>query len=368
MRVGLLTYGMKDRLTGIGRYAMQLSYAVRDVASDIEMVLVNPYPESPLPWYKDFPVIPVPGLRRLPAVMTLGPFLLDHIARRYDLDVLHDPCGIAPFLPTKHVHKVVTIHDAIPLKYPHMYPWLGRLVFRTEVPWSKWTVQQVITVSISAQEDLTAYADIPEHLITVIYPGVDVLNPEYLDGLRDMPCPPGVDPQIIHNPYFLYVGAINPRKNVHRIIEAIDILRQQEPHVRLLVVGPNRPPSGDADIVNYLGYVDQETLDFLYVHACAVLVPSLYEGFGFPALEAMGRQSVAIVSNVSSLPEVTGEGAIHVDPHDTMSWVKAMARVMQDARYKERVVERGYEIARTFSWENTARQTAAVYRQVTGKP
>ncbi len=367
MRIGLLTYGMKDRLTGIGRYAMQLSYGVRSIAPDMEIVLLNPYPESLLPWYKDFPVISVPLLRRLPAVMSIGPFLLDHLAKRYSLDLVHDPCGIAPFLPTKRPHKVVTIHDAIPLKYPRLYPWLGRMLFRTQIPWSKWTAQQIITVSISAKDDLTKCARIPQELITVIYPGVDIPSDESLGILRWGPVPSDLDQQLVDSPYFLYVGAINPRKNIERIIEAMTVLCEEYPRLRLLVVGPNSLPPSGRDIVKYLGYVDQKTLDFLYVHALAVLVPSLYEGFGFPALEAMGRKSVAIVSNVSSLPEVTGDGAIQIDPYDTMVWVKAMAAVMNDIRYREAVALRGYEIAKTFSWEKTARQTADLYRQVTGQ-
>ena len=363
MRVGLFTYGMKDQLTGIGRYAMQLSYAIRQVAPDIEITLMNPYPDSWLSWYKDFPVIPVPSLKRLPAVVTLGPLLLAHVARRYRLDLLHDPCGIAPFFPWQKAKRIVTIHDAIPLIYPRLYPWMGRLVFHTGVPWSRWTTHGVVTVSYSAKDDLAKHARIPRDHMSVIYPGVDVLDPDSIYSLQNTSPPLAMDKDLMA-PYFLYVGAINPRKNVARIIEAVKVLRQRGENIRLLIVGPNKPPEEDGDMVHYIGYVDQDTLNYLYVHATAVLVPSLYEGFGFPALEAMARQAVAIVANVSSLPEVTGEGAIHVDPHDTRAWVQAMHRVLTDSDYRCMMAQAGYEVAHRFSWEKAAQKTALLYRQV----
>ena len=365
MRIGLFTYGMNDKLTGIGRYAMQLSYAMRKAASDVEIVLINPYPHSPLTWYQDFPVVSVPSLQRLPAVMVWGPIALERIAARHHLDILHDPCGIAPFLPTQAVRRVVTIHDAIPLIYPQLNPWLGRLVFHTGVPWSRSTTAKVITDSLSAQADLAEYARIPKSHIMVIYPGVDVLDPDEVTSLRQAACPPGLL-ESMGEPYFLYVGAINPRKNVARIIEAVKMLQEQYGRTRLIIVGPDKP-SGipvNSDVVQYIGYVDQKTLDFLYVHASAVLVPSLYEGFGFPALEAMARHTVAIVSNVSSLPEVTRDGAMHVDPHSTKAWVTAMHSVLIDQELREGMARRGYSVAQTFTWEKAARDTIALYRQV----
>src|SRR2546423_14607762 len=119
MRVGLFTYGMANRLTGIGRYTQELSYGLRRLAPDLEIILLNPYPASPLSWYRDLPTYHLPLLKLLPAAATLGSVELARAASALKLDVLHDPCGIAPFLaPRFGVRRVVTVHDAIPYLHP----------------------------------------------------------------------------------------------------------------------------------------------------------------------------------------------------------------------------------------------------------
>jgi hypothetical protein len=109
MRVGFFTYGMNERMTGIARYTVQLTYALKKLESSLEIILLNPYPSSKHPWYKDFETYPLPHLRLLPSAASLGNLLLHQAARNLKLDILHDPCGIAPFLfPTKAYKRVTT--------------------------------------------------------------------------------------------------------------------------------------------------------------------------------------------------------------------------------------------------------------------
>jgi len=129
-RVGVFTYGMNDTLTGIGRYTKELTYALRDQYSDLEIVLISPYPESPLPWYRDFKTLAVPQLKRLPMVMARGSSILSAASKKLALDIFHDPCGIAPFGGgwPKSTRKAATIHDAIPLHHPEYQPFLTQWV------------------------------------------------------------------------------------------------------------------------------------------------------------------------------------------------------------------------------------------------
>lgn len=98
MRVGFFTYGMGQKLTGIGRYAVELTRNLRRIEPSLEIVLLNPYPKSKLEWYQEFETYPVPSLEMVPAAATIGNLVLHQVARRLMLDILHDPCGIAPFV------------------------------------------------------------------------------------------------------------------------------------------------------------------------------------------------------------------------------------------------------------------------------
>ncbi len=360
MRVGLLTYGMETQLTGIGRYAQELSYHIRQVDPSIAVFLINPYPDSALAWYRDFPVIPVPQLKKLPAVLTIGHHVIAGVAKRHRLDVVHDPCGIAPFLAVGNFKRVVTIHDAIPLIYPKLYPLLGNMVFRTTIPLSRWTTDAVITDSNSAKEDLVRFAKIPKEHISVIYPGVRQYTWQQIEEWRSKSEELKAQYNITE-PYFLYVGAINPRKNVSRIIEATRIVNQNGIRVTLVMVGPDRPQVGNGDNIKYLGYVDEEWLHILYANARAVLMPSLYEGFGFPVVEAMAHGTRVISSNTSSLVEVGGTETVYVDPDDTVGWVGAIKSVSVDV---ESAMDRFRAKSHRFSWTQVATETADIYRMV----
>lgn len=373
MRIGLFTYGMGEKLTGIGNYTYHLSYALQRNFPQWEIFLLNPYPSSPLTWYQDFSVIPVPSLKRLPSVLLWGPSLLDWMATRHQLDILHDPTGIAPFLgrPRTHYGRIVTIHDAIPYIYPRHFPLLTHVVFGTYVRNAHKSADWVLTDSQSALDDLVRYANVAPHMASYIYPGsteydLDWLNKQassvtsMLEGL------------VGGQPYFLYVGALNPRKNVPTILHAIGCLQKDYPGTRLVVVGP--PTWGaklvlelirqNSEIIHWLGFVPQDVLHGLYRHAKAVLVPSLYEGFGLPALEGMAHGCPVIASTASSLPEVVGDSALMVEPTDVAGWTQAMAQLLSSPSTADQFASLGRRRATQFSWDKMAQEIGKVYQRV----
>lgn len=365
MKVGLFTYGMKDQLTGIGQYAMHLSYALKAQYPDIQIILLNPYPHSPLKWYRDFPVIPMPRLALLPGVIIAGSVALATTARRYHLDIIHDPCGIAPFAFPGRYRRVVTIHDAIPYIYPQYYPLLGKVVYRTTVPLARWTADAVLTVSESAKDDLMRYAQISRSHIVVTPLGTRLPTPKALQIWRqDLP---NIQKTFgVSGPYFLVVGANHPRKNVTRVIEALRLMRQSGELVELIVTG--QPPQGTGRIaepgLQFVGHVNDETLHRLYANATGVLVPSYYEGFGLPALEAMAHGTPVIASPVSSLPEIIQDTGLYASPSDTLAWVGAMRRLLSDTALRQHLAGAGYHRASQYSWAQTAKETVWVYRRI----
>lgn len=370
MRVGVFTYGIHgQRMTGIARYAIELTRALKRVAPDIEIVLLNPNPESDHPWYREFPVHPMPRLRYLPAAATLGNWTLHRAAVDLGLDVLHDPCGIAPFLWPRgraRYARVTTVHDAIPAVYPETQPWLTRAVFGTLVRAAGRSADAILTVSQASRDDLVRYYGLPSAKVHVTPNGFVPQRVATADAVDA-----ALDRLGVKRPYFLYVGALHPRKNLPRVLEAFARVRDGAPEARLVVVGP--PSWGASDVlrqvlartgdgVTFTGFVSDADLQALYQGASALVFPSLYEGFGLPALEAMGHGTPVITSNVSSLPEVVGDAALVIDPLSVDAIAEAMRRVLTDGELRVDLGRRGRERSRAFSWSATARGTVEVFR------
>lgn len=372
MRVGFFTYGMDEQLTGIGRYAVQLSYALKRLEPALEIVLLNPYSDSPNPWYQDFESYPLPRLRKLPAAASLGNLSLHRAALKLELDILHDPCGVAPFLmPAPRYKRVTTVHDAIPFIYPRTQPLLTRAVFQTLVRATRLTADAVLTVSHAAAEDLKTYLRLREADLFVTplgstLPAKQPSEDEYREVLTRLNA---------KRPYFLYVGALHPRKNLARTLEAFVDLRKRRQDAQLVIVGPaswgahevlrtvETSAADDASVI-FPGYVSDDALHVLYTKAHALVFPSLYEGFGLPALEAMARGTPVITSNVSSLPEVVGDAGILVDPRSTTAITDAMQRLLEDEALYKTLRAKSAQRAGRFTWEHTAQKTLDAYHYV----
>lgn len=372
MRIGFFTYGMNgQRMTGIARYAVELTRALHALDPKLEIILLNPYPDSEHPWYEEFETYPLPQLRLLPFAVSAGNWLLHRASLKLKLDILHDPCGIAPFLmPVRRYKRITTVHDAIPFIYPETQPLLTRLVFQTLVRAAKHTADAVLTVSEASAADLTVHAGIPKEKLVAIPNGVRLPT-----SLSQETLPNTLRHFGIRQPYFLYVGALHPRKNLIRVLAAFSRLQQLDAMAQLVIVGP---PSWGAhetlqqvlakvqstDEIIFTGFVSDESLHTLYAGAHALVFPSLYEGFGLPALEAMAHGIPVITSNVSSLPEVTGEAGILVDPLAIEEITNAMRRLLEDESLRQDLSRRSLERAKLFSWAATAQKTLEVYEQL----
>jgi glycosyltransferase involved in cell wall biosynthesis len=174
--------------------------------------------------------------------------------------------------------------------------------------------------------------------------------------------------------FLIHVGTIEPRKNLTRLLEALHRLRREGAVIPLVVVGGKGWLSEDfyrrleelaiGDTVLFLGYVPSADLPYLYSAATAAVMPSVYEGFGLPVLEAMACGTPVVCSSASSLPEVGGEAARYFDPYDVAAMAEAIAVVWNDAELRGDMRRRGLEQATRFSWARAAEETLAVYERV----
>jgi glycosyltransferase involved in cell wall biosynthesis len=251
---------------------------------------------------------------------------------------------------------VVTVHDLSFERNPGLMGRRDRLVFRAVVPRSAQKAARVLAVSELTKRDLIELYGIAEDKIVVVPNGVDpVFRP---DGRRSN-----------GEPYALFVGALQPRKDAGTAIEALSLIGDGAP--RLIVVGQDKggraeaqrtaERNGLAARVEFRGHVDQAELAALYRDAVCLVFPSRYEGFGLPVLEAMASGTPVVATTAGALPEVAGDAAILVEEQNPVALAGGIERALAD---RTRLVAAGLERARRFTWAETARRTLEVYREL----
>ena len=277
-----------------------------------------------------------------------------------DFDVFHptyyDPYFIK-FIGNKPF--VITVYDMIHELYPESFPYDQ---FTTE--WKKKTISaatRIIAISESTKRDLIRLYGISEERISVIH---------LASSLEKATVSPATSP--LPQKYLLFVGLRGGYKNFKAFVEAFSALSQHEPEIFIVCAGGGGFTPDEIELINRLKIADRvkhcsitdETLATLYTNALAFVFPSRYEGFGIPILEAFNCGCPAILSNTSSLPEVGGAAAHYFDPANTDSMRCAMEEVIRDRDLRKNLVAKGYERAKSFSWEKVARQTKEVYATV----
>ena len=281
-------------------------------------------------------------------------------------------------LPYLRRPTVLTVHDLIFERYPEYHTARNRLFLRAALPRFVQAAHRVIAVSEQTKRDLVELYGTPAEKIQVIYEGID---PAFA------PASPAVVAQVSRHyspnadqigvrPYLLMVGTLEPRKNHITAMRALARLKAQGfPH-RLLIVGgegwlfePIRAQVAELGLeedVSFSGHVPFADLVALYSGAACLLMPSLYEGFGFPVLEAMACGAPVICSNTSSLPEVAGGIALTLPPTDDEIWAAAIQRLLGEPGLQKELRERGLHWAEQFSWQRCAAETLALYRACVG--
>lgn len=267
---------------------------------------------------------------------------------------------------------VVTVHDLGYVYFPDAHPPAARRYLDWSTRHSVRRATRVLVDSLATAQDLAAHYGVPEHRIALVYPGVDealapVVDRSALDAVRARYGLP--------ERYLLFVGTLQPRKNIARIVQAYGRwrARQASPDVALVLAGPRGwlfDPAWIAGVEGVVlpGYVRDADVAALYSGALALVFPSLHEGFGLPVLEAMRCGTPVITSNTSSLPEVAGDAALLVNARDVDAIAGAIERVASDPALRADLVARGFRQARKFTWQRAAEQALRVLEAAAVKP
>ncbi len=270
-----------------------------------------------------------------------------------NLDVLFVPAHTLPVIRKPGLKTVVTVHDLGSEYLPQMHQIKQRAYLGLMQKFQLKTATKIIAVSKATKEDLVKRMGIKPENVTVVYEGYN----------RDIfrPIPYTLNPK----PYFLFVGTIQPRKNLERIIRAFAKIEDKS----LVIAGSKGWMSdkiyelpkklGIENRVKFLGYVADEKLPALYSGAEALIFPSLFEGFGLPILEAQACGCPVITSNISSMPEVAGDGAVYVNPYSIEDIIDGIRKI-EDGRLRMEKIKQGFENIKKFSWEKCAKETLEV--------
>jgi len=277
--------------------------------------------------------------------------------RRERPDVTFIPSHVLPV--ALGLKSVVTIHDIGHRREPRSYSRTARWYLEATTRYAARRANRLIAVSQSTADDLVRFYDVPGERITVVHSGVDArMRPqdpsrvaEVLRRLR------------IGGAYFLYLGRNHPRKNLPMLRRAFDEARRRGLEAELILAGPGHE-AGSAGAVRMLPYVPPDDLPALYAGAIALTLPSRFEGFGFPALEAMRCGTAVIGSTAGALPEIIGTAGIVLSPDDAGAWSQAMLELAHDPSLQRRLIAAGTARAAEFTWEAAAARTWHVLDRV----
>ena len=364
MRVAIDARMIHSRPTGIGRVTINLIEHLARIGSKHEFVAIGP----------DEALNQLGNARNI--FRARAPFshlsLRAHtefpkIIKQSGVDIVHYLYFVTPLYSP--VPSVVTLFDATYARFPNLFPPHHRLLYRFCMNQCIKQSRHIICSSQATSEDL--YRFFPgsyEHKIRVIPLGVESrFKPVEISDISAARNALGLP-----DPYILYVGNYRGQKNLRRLIEAFSSIAKDIPHHLVLpkATGPGSEITLSAvdecrlaDRILFHSMPDDD-LPLIYGLADAFVFPSLSEGFGLPPLEAMACGTPVITSNISSLPEVVGDAGIMVDPYNVEELAEAIRRVLSDAQLRQQMRQKGLERAALFTWENTARKTVEVYKEV----
>lgn len=352
MRIGIdATLVRPDRLTGVERYAVSLLQALARLAPGEIVLFLRPDapPEiEELPFERHAPPL------ALAQRVVLDQAWLPLAARHARVDLLHTLAFPTPLL--WRGPAAITVHDATPWLHPETIGPAMRWYHAPLYPQALSRAAIVFTVSEAAREDLVRAAKVARERIRVTPDGVDA---RFFEARA---------PEGPRAPYLLAVGAIEPRKNLPVLLDALRLLRREGRDVQLRIAGRmgwnQSLPLGDLEPhVRLLGPVPDDDLPALYAGAACFVLPSLYEGFGLALAEAMAAGVPAVASAVPALREVGGETVRYADPHDPASFAEAIRSALDDREGSQLRAAAARGRARRFRWESCAEATLAAYRE-----
>lgn len=367
MKIGLVIDSMDGNRAGIGRYCFNLVKNIKKLDKENDYVLIH-REKSDDEIYKGNGELSI-SYPNIPLKKTVGNyFQLPLKLRDYPLDVVHDLTQVSPFTLYSQSKKILTIHDLSPILFPENYGIIHGFLQKHILPRTLKNVDTIITVSYNTKVDVLKYLKFRGDKIREIPLGVDEKFKPQKNTIDFM------EKYNINSPFILYVGTLEPRKNIPTLIKAFYKLKRKDIEHKLIISGGKgwkykeiyetiEKLNLQKEVI-FTGYVPEEDLPRLYNSADLFVYPSLYEGFGLPPLEAMACGCPVVASKTSSLPEVVGNAGILVNPHDVDDISNKMYETLTNEGLREELSRMGSERAKLFSWEKVAKETLKVYEEV----
>jgi glycosyltransferase involved in cell wall biosynthesis len=373
MRIGIDAHAIGARQGGNETYISNLIKSLAEIDGDNLYTIYLADAGAAAQWreqfttrYKNFSVRLLPP----PTPLVRVPVYLTYELFRRPVDVLHVQYTAPPFC---RVPVVVTIHDLAFERMPETFTRRGSFQLKLTVRRTAKKAARIATVSEYSRQDLLDIYKLSPEKVVVTYNGVE-------SSFTPQPSVPNEAEEVrkrfgVSRDFLLAVGSLQPRKNLVRLIRAYARLRGEREDFRpqLVIVGRKLWLASEifdevkrqrwADDVILTGYVADEDLPALYRAARAFVYPSLFEGFGLPPLEAMASGTPVVTSDVSSLPEITGDAALLIDPNDERALANALIEIMNNDRLRAELREKGIAQAKKFTWREAAEITLRLYKE-----
>ncbi len=355
MKIAILADPLDNQSAGVHTYTSGMVKALLQYDNENEYILIREKKDPTLP--SKTRQIAIPNNRFLLLFASLRMFvIIPLILRRLRIDAVVEPAHFGPFNLPKHIMRIVVIHDLTPIMFPQYHRLHSRLLQQLFLQRILRKAHLILSVSHNTFDDLARLFPFTKSKTVVIRPGRDpffkpVASKAVLQNLQ------------IDAHYFLFVGTIEPRKNLTMLLKVYQQFREgNDDRVLLLIVGSKgwkypsfydelsrHPFREDILLVNY---IEKEVLPAFYSHALALIYPSLYEGFGLPVLEAMACGAPVICSHSSSLPEVGGMAAWYFKPEDEAELLRHMRAIVQNEKQANEQRLKSLKQAAIFSWKD----------------
>jgi len=372
LKIGIIYGGIGEKKTGIDHYLHQVLLAMKRQVPDYRYVLID-HRRHPISFRDQFEqvIIDLPG-----HPLGITRWILWEVSKTFhQFDLIFSPGLYGPFRIPAGVASVMVVHDLTRYLFPHFFPFnpMQKVLDLLAYPAMLRRYDHILAVSEATRKDLITLFKVSEEKITVTYHGAE----KAFQPLSDIE----VQEQFLKThglkkPYILFLGTLEPRKNILTLLRAFARIMDQISHDLVLVgqrgwkwepIFKEIEQLGLHSRVHWTGYVPDSERVLFYNAADFLVFPSWYEGFGLPVLEAMQSGCPVISSQVSSMPEVVGDAGLLIDPNRVEDLQKAMLRLVHEPGLTEKLRRAGLEQAQKFSWENSARITLEVFEKITQK-